>query len=113
MAFAIQALGVLAGAAIPRGQVQDYGFLFLVVAAATVMPAETEFPCHRSNAMNGKTALLYRVCYRARCAPACSPGGRRPRRTAAAPGNGTGTCPGSRADARRPLGQYPGGDVGR
>jgi len=58
MAFAIQALGVLAGAAIPRGQVQDYGFLFLVVAAATVMPAETEFPCHRSNAMNGKTALL-------------------------------------------------------
>ena len=42
MAFAIQALGVLAGAAIPRGQVQDYGFLFLVVAAATVMPAETE-----------------------------------------------------------------------
>src|SRR6202035_3186063 len=31
MAFAIQALGLLAGAAIPRGQVQDYGFLFLVV----------------------------------------------------------------------------------
>ena len=28
MAFAIQALGLLAGAAIPRGQVQDYGFLF-------------------------------------------------------------------------------------
>jgi hypothetical protein len=28
MAFAIQALGVLAGAAIPRGQVQDYGFCF-------------------------------------------------------------------------------------
>jgi len=26
-------------------------------------------------------------------------------------GTGTGTCPGSRADARRPLGQYPGGDV--
>jgi LDH2 family malate/lactate/ureidoglycolate dehydrogenase len=31
LAFAIQALGLLAGAAIPRGQVQDYGFLFLVV----------------------------------------------------------------------------------
>jgi LDH2 family malate/lactate/ureidoglycolate dehydrogenase len=31
LAFAIQALGLLAGAAIPRGQVQDYGFLFFVV----------------------------------------------------------------------------------
>src|ERR1700738_3812232 len=27
-------------------------------AAATVMPAETDFPCHRSNAMNGKTAFV-------------------------------------------------------
>jgi hypothetical protein len=27
-------------------------------AAATVMPAETEFPSHRSNAMNGKTAFV-------------------------------------------------------
>src|SRR6202035_2296847 len=27
-------------------------------AAATVMSAETEFPCHRSNAMNGKTAFV-------------------------------------------------------
>src|SRR5438094_5545980 len=27
-------------------------------AAATVMPVETEFPCHRSNAMNGKTAFV-------------------------------------------------------
>src|SRR6266478_8056446 len=27
-------------------------------AAATVMSAETEFPCHRSNAMNGKTAVV-------------------------------------------------------
>jgi len=25
---------------------------------ATVMPAETDFPCHRSNAMNGKTAFV-------------------------------------------------------
>src|SRR5439155_1883306 len=27
-------------------------------AAATVMPVETDFPCHRSNAMNGKTAFV-------------------------------------------------------
>src|SRR4029077_1110987 len=27
-------------------------------AAATVMPAETDFPRHRSNAMNGKTAFV-------------------------------------------------------
>jgi outer membrane biosynthesis protein TonB len=27
-------------------------------AATTVMSAETEFPCHRSNAMNGKTAFV-------------------------------------------------------
>src|SRR5260370_14886254 len=27
-------------------------------AAATVMSAETDFPCHRSNAMNGKTAFV-------------------------------------------------------
>src|SRR6266446_2808030 len=27
-------------------------------AAATVMPAETDFPCHRSNAMNGKSAFV-------------------------------------------------------
>lgn len=31
LAFAVQALGLLAGAVIPRGQVQDYGFLFFVV----------------------------------------------------------------------------------
>jgi LDH2 family malate/lactate/ureidoglycolate dehydrogenase len=38
MAFAIQALGLLAGAAIPRGQVQDYGFLFLVVDPGALLP---------------------------------------------------------------------------
>ena len=38
LAFAIQALGLLAGAAIPRGRVQDYGFLFLVVDPATLLP---------------------------------------------------------------------------
>jgi LDH2 family malate/lactate/ureidoglycolate dehydrogenase len=38
LAFAIQALGLLAGAAIPRGQVQDYGFLFLVVDPGAMSP---------------------------------------------------------------------------
>jgi LDH2 family malate/lactate/ureidoglycolate dehydrogenase len=38
LAFAIQALGLLAGAAIPRGQVQDYGFLFLVVDPGACCP---------------------------------------------------------------------------
>ena len=38
LAFAIQALGLLAGAAIPRGRVQDYGFLFLVVDPGTLLP---------------------------------------------------------------------------
>ena len=38
LAFAIQALGLLAGAAIPRGQVQDYGFLFLVVDPGVLLP---------------------------------------------------------------------------
>jgi len=38
LAFAIQALGLLAGAAIPRGQVQDYGFLFLVVDPGAMLP---------------------------------------------------------------------------
>jgi len=31
-------LGLLAGAAIPRGQVQDYGFLFLVVDPGGLLP---------------------------------------------------------------------------
>jgi len=38
LAFAIQALGLLAGAALPRGRVQDYGFLFLVVDPGTMLP---------------------------------------------------------------------------
>jgi LDH2 family malate/lactate/ureidoglycolate dehydrogenase len=38
LAFAIQALGLLAGAAIPRCQVQDYGFLFLVVDPGVMLP---------------------------------------------------------------------------
>ena len=43
LAFAIQALGLLAGAAIPRGQVQDYGFLFLVVDPGALL-SENPFP---------------------------------------------------------------------
>lgn len=39
LAFAIQALGLLAGAAVPRGKAQDYGFLFLVVDPAAMLPA--------------------------------------------------------------------------
>jgi LDH2 family malate/lactate/ureidoglycolate dehydrogenase len=38
LAFAIQALGLLAGATIPRGQVQDYGFLFFVVDPGAMLP---------------------------------------------------------------------------
>src|SRR5438132_14314028 len=38
LAFEIQALALLAGAAIPRGRVQDYGFLFLVVDPGTLLP---------------------------------------------------------------------------
>jgi len=38
LAFAIQALGLLAGAAIPRGQVQDYGFVFFVVDPGAMLP---------------------------------------------------------------------------
>jgi LDH2 family malate/lactate/ureidoglycolate dehydrogenase len=38
LAFAMQALGLLAGAMIPRGRVQDYGFLFLVVDPGAMLP---------------------------------------------------------------------------
>ena len=38
LSFAIQALGLLAGAALPRGNAQDYGFLFLVVDPARMLP---------------------------------------------------------------------------
>lgn len=41
LAFAIQALGLLAGAMIPRGQAQDYGFLFLVVDPGAMLPQST------------------------------------------------------------------------
>ena len=38
LAFAVQALGLLAGAALARGEVQDYGFLFWVVDPAVMLP---------------------------------------------------------------------------
>jgi LDH2 family malate/lactate/ureidoglycolate dehydrogenase len=41
LSFAIQALGLLAGAALPRGDVQDYGFLFIAINPAMMLP---DFP---------------------------------------------------------------------
>jgi LDH2 family malate/lactate/ureidoglycolate dehydrogenase len=38
LSFAIQALGLLAGAALTRGQVRDYGFLFWVVNPDVMLP---------------------------------------------------------------------------
>lgn len=38
MSFAIQALGLLAGAALARGEVQDYGFLFWAVDPKIMLP---------------------------------------------------------------------------
>ena len=40
LSFAIQALGLLCGATRPRGQVQDYGFLFLVIDPNIMLPVE-------------------------------------------------------------------------
>jgi len=39
LSFVIQALGLLAGAALPRGDVQDYGFLFISIDPAVMLPA--------------------------------------------------------------------------
>ena len=38
LSFAIQALGLLAGAALARGQVRDYGFLFWALDPAVMLP---------------------------------------------------------------------------
>jgi LDH2 family malate/lactate/ureidoglycolate dehydrogenase len=38
LSFAIQALGLLAGAALPRGDVQDYGFLFIAIDPDVMLP---------------------------------------------------------------------------
>ena len=40
LSLAMQTMGLLAGAAIPRGSVQDYGFLFLVFDPGLLMPAD-------------------------------------------------------------------------
>src|ERR1700745_3222553 len=84
-------------------------------AAATVMAAETDFPCDRSYAMNGKTAfvLLSGVLSGLLCACVQPPDAAAPARPHAPPGRGPGSCPspGSRANAQQPFGQYPGGDV--
>jgi len=40
LSFAVQAMGLLAGVALPRAQVQDFGFLFVVFNPSLLMPAE-------------------------------------------------------------------------
>jgi len=40
LSLIVQALGLLAGAALPRGRVQDFGFLFIVFDPALLMPRE-------------------------------------------------------------------------
>ena len=40
IALAMQTMGLLAGSSIPRGSVQDYGFLFVVFDPGLLMPAE-------------------------------------------------------------------------
>jgi LDH2 family malate/lactate/ureidoglycolate dehydrogenase len=39
LSLAIQTMGLLAGAALPRGNVQDYGFLFITFSPDLLMPA--------------------------------------------------------------------------
>jgi LDH2 family malate/lactate/ureidoglycolate dehydrogenase len=43
LSFAVQALGLLAGAALPQGKVKDYGFLLLVIDPKLTLPGG-EFP---------------------------------------------------------------------
>lgn len=38
LSFAVQALGLLAGASLPRGEVQDFGFLFWAIDPAIMLP---------------------------------------------------------------------------
>src|ERR1700756_1702384 len=79
-------------------------------AAATVKSAETE-----SLPPEQRDEWEDRLCTAIGCAVGLAvrlrtpPGAPRPRGTAATPGSGT--SPASRADAQRPLGQYPEGDV--
>ena len=39
LSFTVQALGLLAGAALARGEVQDYGFLFIAIDPGLLLPA--------------------------------------------------------------------------
>jgi len=43
LSFVVQAMGLLAGAALARGQVQDYGFLFIAFDPGLLLLAD-EFP---------------------------------------------------------------------
>jgi LDH2 family malate/lactate/ureidoglycolate dehydrogenase len=40
LSFVVQAMGLLAGAALSRGQVQDYGFLFIVFDPSLLIPGD-------------------------------------------------------------------------
>jgi LDH2 family malate/lactate/ureidoglycolate dehydrogenase len=40
LSFAVQAMGLLAGAALARGEVQDYGFLFIAFDPGLLIPAD-------------------------------------------------------------------------
>ncbi len=48
LSFAVQALGLLAGAALTHGKVKDYGFLILVVDPKLTLPGG-EFPDHMTD----------------------------------------------------------------
>ena len=48
LSFAVQALGLLAGAALPQGKVKDYGFLLLVLDPKLTLPGG-EFPDQMSD----------------------------------------------------------------
>src|SRR6202043_867887 len=84
---------------------------------ATVMPAGDRFslPPEQRDEWEDRLCTVIGCAIGLAVRLRAASGRPRPRCTAAAPGSGsgtgTGTCPGSRADARRPLGQHPGGDV--
>jgi LDH2 family malate/lactate/ureidoglycolate dehydrogenase len=47
LSFTVQALGLLAGAALTRGEVRDYGFLFIAINPDLLVPGG-KFPAHMS-----------------------------------------------------------------
>jgi LDH2 family malate/lactate/ureidoglycolate dehydrogenase len=59
LAFAVQAMGLLAGAAIPRKQAQDYGFLFIVMDPKLMLPGG-DFQQHMTDLVNGIKATKRR-----------------------------------------------------